>query len=268
MADFDELKLDKSAAPPPPPQPRWILIVAIGALILAAVAIWFYLRGSPDVPSAGSGSSPATQKVDPVATAPVDVPPLDASDAFVRELIRTLSQHPTVASLLTTDQLIRTFAVSVKNMADGDTPARQLHTIAPGAPLQTERRGNRIYIDPASHARFDRHAAAIEGIDPAGAARVYTTLKPRIEEAYREAAGPDANFDRAFEQAVKRLLATPIVEGPIAVQTATVGYSYADPALESLSRAQQQLLRMGPANGRIVQEKLRAIAREIGIDAP
>jgi hypothetical protein len=267
MADFDELKLDKSAAPPPPPpQPRWILIVAIGALLVAAVALWFYWRGSPDIAQSAPGSAPVTiRSTDQAATALVELPPLDATDALVRELIGTLSQHPTVASLLTSDQLIRTFAVSVKNIVDGDTPSRHLQTLQPGTPLQTRRQGNRTYIDPASYARFDRHAAALDSIDPAAAARVYATLKPRLEEAYREVAGADANFDRAFEQAVKRLLATPVIEGPIAVEPATVGYAYADPALESLSRAQQQLLRMGPKNARIVQEKLRAIARELGI---
>ena len=265
MADFDDLKLDKSAAPPPPPQPRWILFVAIGALILAAIAVWMYMRGSPDV-AQGTPSVPGAARVtDPSASAPVDLPPLDATDTMVRELIGALSQHPTVVSLLTSDQLIRTFAVSIKNIADGDTPSRHLHTIQPGAPLQVQRQGSRTYIDPASYARFDRHAAAIDSIDPAGAARVYTTLKPRLEEAYREVAGADADVDRAFAQAVRRLLATPVVEGPVALQPATVGYAYADPALESLPRAQQQLLRMGPAHTRIVQEKLRAIAREIGL---
>jgi Protein of unknown function (DUF3014) len=265
MADFDELKLDKSAAPPPPPQPRWILIIALAVLLVAAVALWFYFRSPPDVAENVQPNAVVTRTLEPAAKAPAELPPLDASDAMVRDLVRALSQHPTVASLLTTDQLIRTFAVSIRNIAEGDTPSRHLKTIQPGGALKTERRGNRTYIDPASYARFDPHAAAVQGIDPAGAAQVYRTLKPRLEEAYREVAGPEANFERAFAQAIARLLATPVVEGPIAVKPTVAGYAYADPALESLPRAQQQLLRMGPANVRIVQEKLRAIAREIGV---
>jgi hypothetical protein len=45
----------------------------------------------------------------------------------------------------------------------------------------------------------------------------------------------------------------------------SVAYTYADPALESLSHAQRQLLRMGPRNIRIVQAKLREIAGFLGI---
>ena len=60
-------------------------------------------------------------------------------------------------------------------------------------------------------------------------------------------------------------LETPIVEGDVAVVPLIQGYGYADASLESLSGAQKQLLRMGPDNVRRVQQKLRAIARELGI---
>jgi hypothetical protein len=291
MADFDDLKLDKSAAPPPPPQPRWIPIVAIAVLLFAFVAIWLYFRSAGDVASSNPVQAERSQAAALRETAPTSgevLPPLDESDAMVRDLLRTLSQHPVIASLLTTDQLIRTFAVSIHNLAEGQTPAPHLHAIPPGSPLLVQRidpstplgagpstalgtgpstalgAGGTI-IDRRSYARFDRHAAAIDSIDAAGAARLYTRLKPRLEEAYREVGGPSANFDRAFERAVAQVLRTPVLDGPIAVRQAVTGYAYAEPALESLPRAQQQLLRMGPENVRIVQAKVRAIAREIGI---
>lgn len=269
MADFDDLKLDKSAAPPPPPQPRWIPIVAVAVLLFAFVAIWLYFRGSDDI----ARSNPTQEQSAPSAAgeeAPTSgevLPPLDGSDAMVRDLVRALSEHPVIASLLTTDQLIRTFAVSIRNLSDGQTPAPHLHAIPPGSPLLVQRPGSSggTIIDPRSYARFDRHAAAIDSIDPAGAAQLYTRLKPRLEEAYREQAGPNASFDQAFERAVVQILRTPVIEGPIAVQQSVVGYVYADPALESLPRAQQQLLRMGPENMKVIQAKVRAIARELGI---
>lgn len=266
MADFDDLKLDKSAAtPPPPPQPRWIPIVAIAALLIAFIAVWSYMKRAPDTtsttpPQAASAQTPARETV---PTTGVEVPPLDESDAFVGDLIRTLSQHPVVVSLLTTDQLIRTFAVSIHELAEGNTPAPHLHTIRPGSPLTVVRQDGRTVIDPRSYERFDGHAAAIGGIDATAAVRIYTQLKPRLEEAYREVAGREAGIDRAFERAITRLIETPVGEGSVAVQPAGVGYRYADPALESLPRAQQQLLRMGPKNARIVQDKLREIEREL-----
>lgn len=265
MADFDDLNLERAPAPPPPRPPRWLPIIAAIVLLFALAAVWYYLRSGSDLDRGDSipDAKPVAQTPPPPATA--DLPSLDESDAYVRDLVRALSQHPIVAAWLTTDQLIRNFAVSVMNVADGDTPSRHLYTIEPEGKFQVRAQRTTTYIDPASYTRFDGHAAAVDGIDPAGAARLYATLEPRIQEAYKELAGSAADFDRALERAIVELLETPVVEGDIAVVPLIEGYGYADPSLESLSRAQQQLLRMGPDNVRIVQRQLRAIARELGI---
>jgi len=271
MAEFDDLRLEKNPVPPPPPQPRWLLIAVAAALLLALLAVWYYLRRGADADPDRVGVRTEQIVPQPQATplaesaANADLPPLDESDDFVRGLVRALSEHPVVAAWLTSDRLIRTFTVSVMNVADGNTPSGHLYTIKPDGQFQTRRRGSQTVVDPRSYSRFDRHAAAVAGLDPGGTARLYERLKPRIDEAYTELAGEKASFDRALERAIVELLSTPVVEGAVAVEPRTVGYSYADPALESLSRAQQQLLRMGPQNVRLVQEKLRAIARELGI---
>jgi hypothetical protein len=268
MADFEEVQLDRTPGPTAQPPSRLLPAVILVVVCCALAAGWYYMRRNAD---AGRSVTVHDENIVPQATAAAPVaatqlPPLDESDALVRELVGALSRHPIVAAWLTTDQLIRTFAVSVMNVASGDTPAAHLSTIRPERRFQTRQRGSHAYIDPRSYSRFDAHAAAVSGFDPEGAGRLYTRLKPRIEEAYREVAGPNASLDRAVQQAIAQLLATPVVEGDIAVEPRTVGYAYADPTLESLSPAQQQLLRMGPQNVRLVQQQLRAIARQIGID--
>jgi hypothetical protein len=102
-----------------------------------------------------------------------------------------------------------------------------------------------------------------------GAARLYATLKPRIEEALRDLGNPDTPADRLVEQAIVRLLRTPIVEQPPRVVPASrgIGYVFANPELESLSAAQKQLVRMGPENTRTIERSLRAIAAALGIPA-
>lgn len=273
MADLNDLRLNhrSEAAPPPPPQPRWLLIIVAAVLMLALAAVWFYLRQGSEL--ADSGTEQNLARPDPDARSPaapgaaIDLPPLDDSDSLVRDLVRALSEHPIAAAWLTTDQLLRNFVVVVKNIGDGDTPSGHLHMVAPQGRFQTRQQGARSYIDARSHARFDPHASAVSGLDAQGTAQLYATLKPRIDEAYREVAGKEADFDRALQRAIVELLRTPVVEGDVLMVPATVGYAYADPKLESLSHAQKQLLRMGPRNVRAVQEKLRAIARHLGIDA-
>jgi hypothetical protein len=243
-------------------------------IVVAAVAVWLYVgkrrTPAPAAEPAAATASPQTEA--PPAPlggtpAPVAVPPLDQSDDVVRQLVRQLTSHPTVASWLATDGLIRNFTVSMANVADGVTPARHLRTVRPSAPFAVTTQNGRSVIDPASYRRYDSIAAAVASIDPQGAAQLYATLKPRIEEAYRDLGHPDTPVDRAVEQSIVRLLQTPVVEGPIEVRPASqgIGYVFADPNLEALSGAQKQLLRTGPDNVRKIQQGLRTMARALGI---
>lgn len=273
MDDFDDLRLDRTSAdsdatPPPPPQPRWLRILVAVVLLAALAAVWFYLRQGSELDRADeqSGQPQRPPAAAPAAAAEEELPPLDATDALVRDLVRALSGHPTVAAWLTSDQLIRNFTVVVANIADGDTPSGHLNMIAPAGAFQIRRQGAANYMDTRNYARFDGHASAMDGLDPGGAARLYQKLEPRIDDAYREMAGPDADFDRTLQRAIVELLKTPVVEGDAALEPAKVGYAYRDATLESLSGAQRQLLRMGPRNVRLVQAKLRAIAVQLGID--
>ena len=93
-------------------------------------------------------------------------------------------------------------------------------------------------------------------------------MKPRITDAYRQLGDPEGEFDPTLTRALVELLRTPVVDGRIALTRKSVDYQFADPALESLSGAERQLLRMGPRNVRLIQQKLREIAPYLGIDLP
>ena len=62
------------------------------------------------------------------------------------------------------------------------------------------------------------------------------------------------------------LLETPLPAGPLRVRPkGATGSQYADAILESLPGAQKQLLRMGPDNAAVVQQRLRLIAQALNI---
>jgi hypothetical protein len=247
--------------------------IAIVAVLIAAAGGWYVYSRLPGAPPASTDTPKASASVDQPAgplggtPATIDVPPLDASDALVRELVRQVTAHPAVATWLATDGLIRNFTVVVTNVADGATPARQLRVLRPSRSFAVVRRGNDVAIDPDSYHRFDVVAAAAASVDATRAAQIYATLKPRIEEAYRDLGHPDTPVDRAVEQAIVRLLQTPVVDRPLRVEPGTkgIGYVYADANLESLTAAQKQLLRMGPDNMRTIQRAIRDFALALGI---
>jgi hypothetical protein len=272
MVDIDDVTLQRTPDQHTPTRssgPAPFAIAAVLLLVIAAGA-WFWWRASHREPAAVQRSTAAAPPA-PAARSPepgenLPLPPLDQMDPLVRQLVSALSSHPRVTAWLTTDGLIRNFAVSVLNIAEGRTPSRHLKSVAPGGSFQVAEDNGSIVLDPRSYQRYDSHADAVAALDARGAARLYATLEPRIEDAQRELGSP-GSFDATLERAIVSLLDTPIVEGRVRLVPHGASYAFADPELESLTAAQRQFLRMGPRNMRIVQAKLREIARYLDIPA-
>ena len=91
------------------------------------------------------------------------------------------------------------------------------------------------FVDPRSYDRYTTIADAVASIDAGGAARLYATLKPRIEDAHRDLGAPDS-FDRTLERAIVVLLGTPAIDGSERLKPKGIGYGYVDPRLESTRR--------------------------------
>jgi hypothetical protein len=275
MPDFDDdlsFRGAPAAEPPPPPAgpPLWPLI-AIAALGAALGALWYFgSRGSPPPPAAVTQKG-VTQTTVELKRGPgepgeaIDLPPLDQSDGVVRELVSRLSSHPLAAAWLTTNGLVRNLTVAIVNVAGGETPAKHLRPLRPAGAFAVKESRGLTWIDPASYARYDGIAAAVEGLDARGVARFYATIKPRVDDAYRDLGAPGGDLDRTLERAIEMLLRTPIVDDDIQVRAEKMSYVFVNPALQDLTRAQRQFLRMGPRNMRIVKAKLREVAGYLGI---
>jgi hypothetical protein len=274
---LDEIQIARDPEPPvesaPPPGQRWIWALGIVAFVAVLAATWYWWpRGEAEAPS------PEVARTEPETAATpalplgspgdaIDVPPLDETDPLVRELLGRLSSSPALVAWLATDGLVRTFVVAVDNVATGASPAQHLRVLRPAEPFRAETRTGRLVATDATSRRYGRLADAFVSLDPDGLARVYGTLEPRFDEAYRELGHPDGRFDAAVERAIVRLLQTPVPQGDPMLVEAVESYRYAEARLEALTPAQKQLLRLGPDNQRRVHEHLRAVAQALGLDA-
>jgi hypothetical protein len=249
---------------------NWPATAAVLALVLLlAVAVGYLARRlltrpPPSAPIAADRAAPQRGAATPES---VNLPPLDQSDAFVREMVGKLSSHPVVAAWLTTDGLLLNFAHVTRQIADGENPMRELGALGKLPPFKTVERRGRIYIDASSYQRYTRYADAVSALDARGAARLYETLKPRVGDAYRRMGDPEGDFDPVLERAIVEVLEIPVVQGEVELEPKGIVYGFADPDLERLTAAQKHLLRMGPQNLRAVQRKLREIADYLGIPA-
>lgn len=264
VSDFELLKTPDQSRLPQRSVGTWIAVALL--LVAAAAAAYFafgyYRRAAPPAAETKAGPKIPDRPLGGAAES-VELPPLNQTDAVVRELVKKVSSHPSIAAWLATDDLIRHFTIGVADVAEGKTATRQLLMLRPSSSFAVIARGNDLVIDPRSYARYDTMAAAAASMDADGSARLYATLKPRIEEAAKELS--DSSFDRTLERAIVRLLQTPSVDDPIRVVPRGIGYGFADPRLEELTPAQKHLLRTGPRNALVIQTSLRAIALALGI---
>ena len=280
MDDLGDLRLRTGDSDAPPaahrtgrPSGLWVVAAALAAAAAVAVYIVFFqARPGPVADSDGGGpptASTAQRAHRPLGpdVQPIDLPPLDQSDAVVRRLVEAVSRHPAVIAWLSTQNLIRTFTVAMLNVADGTSPAQHLPTLRPKTPFGVVERADGEYIAPGSYDRYTVFADAAGSIDASGAARLYATLRPRIDEAYHDLGFPNQSFDDVVRRAIVALLQTPTVDAPIRLRHKGIGYAYEDQRLEELTGPQKLLLRMGPRNARAIKERLRAIGIALGMNA-
>lgn len=279
MTDLGDYQLDRTPGAGGFGPERWrIVVIGVAIVLSGAMVAYYFTRRQPTEPAPPSSASVTDVPADEESVAateervdeldPIDLPTLDVSDTLVRELISTLSAHPTFAAWIATDDLVRTFVVAVDNMSEGDTPAQHLKVLAPQNPFRVSGGSGRMVIDPRSYARYDLIVDAFDSLDVAGTAELYQQLEPLMDEAYRDLGYPDGHFADAMARAIEYLARTPVVDGEIALVSHTVAYEFADETLESLSPVQRQALRMGPRNLRLVKRKLLDLTRALGLPMP
>ena len=216
---------------------------------------------SENPPDEQEKSATVADDLTDTSEAAVVLPDLDHSDPMVREAVRHISSGPMLDDWLSVEHLLRRFVTLVDNIRRGNIPRKQLTFLAPkGQFTVTTSTKSGIVIDPVSYQRYNAYANFLVSFDTAAAVNLYRRLKPLIDRAYQELGNSSGNFDSVLMSAIAHLRETPVLDGDVALIQPSVMYKYRDKRIENLSRAQKQLIRMGPRNTRLIQDKLAVLA--------
>ena len=242
---------------------RNTILALLVAVLIAAGAGWYFLYGPgkpppPPPPVVEAEPEPVVEE-EPEP----ELPALDASDPFLRSLFAAITDNPDALAWLLGDDLARRIAVATDNVADGISPRRALAALSPTESFRAEGDGEELHVHPAAFARYDAVAAALEGADSPGMARVIREVLPVLDAAYAELGRPDRTFAGALLEALDRIAAVPMPEPPVLLDEQIMRYEYRDPALEDLDDASKHLLRFGPENQAKVQEAARGLAERL-----
>ena len=268
----------------------WIAAAVVGVVVLAAVAyVLIDIEGAeeghppdaaidtprPAVPEAVPAPrrleeatpaepppEPPPIQPEPPEPDPIVLPPLDESDAFVREHLVGELVGTAGADWLDESDLVLRAAAVIANGRDGNIPTRLLgFARVPGA-FEVEDPDGVTVIAPATHARYDALVETATAIPPGQAAELIVLLEPLLVEGLAMLGRPEA--PRAMLTAtLQHVLDTPVTQSPIAVEQPKVFYLFKNPTLESRSALQKQLLRMGPDNVRALKAYARELASEL-----
>lgn len=178
----------------------------------------------------------------------IPLPPLDASDAGIKQELSTLSGWNSSAfSLMVGDQLLRRFVTLVTNIAAGKID----HKSGPFLPITGRfavSSSMPLTMTPESQTRYALYIDAITALDPQQCAALYRRFYPLLNSAYQEL-GEKNNFHALVLKAITQLENTPdLTQAPILVPADKGLYKYAQPQLEALPAIQKQILRSGWEN--------------------
>jgi hypothetical protein len=184
------------------------------------------------------------------------------SDGPFREAIIKVS--PGLAPWLNTDQLIRRYVLIANDFSQGLRLEKHMRFLKQAQPFTVEQNGRRTLISNKSYQRYDKLAAAIDAMDVQLIMAVYNKFRPLLLQVFAEFSYPaEHQLEDIFVKAAAEILAAPVIEEPIALVRPSVRYKFADKKLEALSPVSKQMIRMGPENTRIIQNKVRLLVEQL-----
>ncbi len=257
------------------------LVVIVSLLLLVAAFFYFFVWQPQQVEQPSATVTTAVEplfvppvpdeELEPVNTGFVEypgnitpepqLPVLDESNDIAIDALGSFYAGDEWLQWMTTDEPLRKFVVVIDNISAGKVAHKYISIPKPVQKFKVEEKGEKEYFQTDNYARYDQYIEIFDAIDVDLMASTYHQFLPLLEQVYAELGyPPEQTFESVFLRALDVMLDTPsLPDGEIELTHSSVVYKYADPELEKLSPVQKQILRMGPHNMAVAQEKLQAL---------
>jgi hypothetical protein len=187
------------------------------------------------------------------------LPSLKESDPAILETLARLLGSAQVQRFLNVENLVVNLVATIDNLPR-ESYATRMNPVKPiGGALSTTGSEATLAIGPQNARRYSAFVGLVERVDAADAVAAYRRLYPLFQQAYVDLGYPNGYFNDRLVDVIDHLLATPEVEGTIALTQPHVLYEFADPELEERSAGQKAMLRVGAENARRLKAKLREL---------
>lgn len=179
--------------------------------------------------------------------------PVEEGDKHLHELAAKWSTDPMYERWLAMLSL-RHLVAAAQMVADGESPRPALPFLS--IPGQFTADDDRV-ISAKSYARYDVIARVAGSVNAAAAGDAYGKFKPFLDSAFAEIGRPGKDLNEVLSNAITKVTNVKFPEGEVELVPKGAVYAFKDPALEGMSKAEKQILRMGSKNGSVLQNQLR-----------
>jgi hypothetical protein len=253
----------------------WWSGAAVVAVIAGIAAYYHYVvqapappvvqqtRPPPPPPAANADDGGIQHPIPGGGTDATSLPSLNQSDQVVRDSLAGMVGQKPIEQFLVPENIVRHIVVTVDNLPRKKV-AVDLRPVKPTpGEAQVATQGDMTTLAVANYARYQPFIHLVETTDPKTLATVYFHLYPLFQQAYEDLGYPGRFFNDRLVEVIDHLLAAPEPQGPIGLVQPKVFYQFADPRLEDLSAGQKLMVRMGPANERLLKARLRDLRAEL-----
>lgn len=190
-----------------------------------------------------------------------NTPSVSASnaDSYARERIDSVNGGKALEQFVAGDFVVERTVAIIDALRRGEVPYKLLPIGRPPKAFPIKDDGLRVTMDPAGFSRYDGFANWVNSLDVKAIALLFNEYQSLATAALSQIGVNDFDIRGAALAATTQILATPEMPDRAELLRKEANWIYADTELENLSALQKQLLRMGPENAEILQQKAREL---------
>ena len=203
-------------------------------------------------------AAPVATEVQP-KTPPAPVVTEETGDRYARESIDAVNGGKALAQFVAGDYVVERAVAIIDALRRGEVPYKLLPVGKPSTTFPISDDGLRVTLDAAGFSRYDGFAQWVGGLDTTALVSLLNDYEMIATQALTRMGVSDFDIRSAVLAATTQILSTPQVAVDAELMRREANWVYIDPELEALSSLQKQVLRMGPENADIIQQKARDI---------
>ncbi|MDA8656374.1 DUF3014 domain-containing protein [Luminiphilus sp.] len=210
-----------------------------------------------EAPAAPIAAPPVTEVQPKVPPAPVVSE--ETGDQYARESIDAVNGGKALAQFVAGDYVVERAVAIIDALRRGEVPYKLLPVGKPSTTFPISDNGLRVTLDTAGFSRYDGFVQWVGGLNTPALVSLLNDYEIIATQALTRMGVTDFDIRSALLVATTQILSTPQVSVDAELMRREANWVYMDPELEALSSLQKQVLRMGPENADIVQQKARDI---------